>query len=183
MGGHSEKVGRAEEFAPEKLLVGVLTTGAEVSAEAEKRLTEAFGAIDFRSRTIPFTYTDYYRREMGPSIDRYFIAFETLVDPGRLAEIKLFTNRVEEGLSEKGRRSINLDPGLLSLGKLILASSKDNAQRIPLHSGIYGEVTLIYRHGAYRSLPWTFRDYASEEYGGIFAELRTRYKRQLREKR
>jgi len=173
-------VGKIESFTPEKLLVGVLTADAQASVEAERRLTEEYGPIDFRSRSIPFTWTDYYRPEMGAEITRYFVAFETLIDPARLADIKLFTNALEDELAVDGRRRINLDPGLLSLGKLILASTKDNAQRIPLREGVYAEVTLMYRHGAYRTLPWTFKDYAGEEYGGIFTELRSHYKQQLR---
>ena len=173
-------MGNIESFTPEKLLIGVLTADAEAPTEAERRLKAEYGPIDFRSRSIPFTWTDYYRPEMGAEITRYFIAFEELIDPARLADIKLFTNAVEEELSIGGRRRINLDPGLLSLGKLILASTKDNAQRIPLKNGVYAEVTLIYRHGAYRALPWTFRDYAGEEYGSLFSELRSQYKQQLR---
>ena len=73
---------------------------------------------------------------------------------------------------------MNLDPGLLSLGKLILASTKDNAQRIPLRDGIYAEVTLIYREKSYRPLPWTYPDYRSPEYLEILHALRE----ELREK-
>lgn len=173
-------MGTAEDFTREKLFVGVLTTGREVSEEAERHLTAEYGSIDYRSPAIPFTYTDYYRPEMGAEITRYFIGFAELIDPAVLADIKRETNRLEELLAREGRRRINLDPGLLSLGKLILASTKDNAQRIPLRDGIYAEVTLIYRSGAYRPLPWTFKDYAGEEYRRIFAELRSHYKRQLR---
>lgn len=174
------QLGRAESFTPEKLIIGVLTTGEQASRAAEENLTASYGRIDYRSQTIPFTFTDYYRPEMGASIDRYFITFEQPVDPQRLADIKLHTNRIEEELSAQGRRSINLDPGLLSLGKLILASTKDNAQRIPLRDGIYAEVTLVYRSGAYQPLPWTFRDYAGREYRAIFGEIRENYKQQLR---
>ena len=77
------------------------------------------------------------------------------------------------------RRSVNLDPGMLTLGRLMLASTKDNAQRIPLRDGIYAEITLLYRKGKFEALPWTYPDYRSAAYHDVLLNLRARYKRQL----
>ncbi len=152
------------------------------------------GSPELVGRELPFDYTDYYHAEMGAPLRRVFLTVAGLWDPARLAEAKMATNRLEqagapgdataEDLSpgRRGRR-FNLDPGLLSLHSLILASTKPHAHRIPLHSGIYGEVTLVFRNGAYRPLPWTYPDYASAAYQEILLEIRNNLKLELKQQR
>jgi hypothetical protein len=77
------------------------------------------------------------------------------------------------------RRLLNLDPGYISLGKLVLATTKDYSHRLYLGQGIYGEVTLYYRHGAFHPWEWTYPDYASERYCQLFAAIRSLYVQQL----
>lgn len=172
-------MGEIHPFTPEKLIAGILTTRSDQLEEVEKVLVREFGPVDYRSSMIPFTYTDYYNAEMGPGIRRFFLSFEELVPPDRLAGIKIRTNQLEERFLEEGKRKTNIDPGLLSLGKLILASTKDNAQRIPLSRGIFAEITLIYTRKQYRPLPWTYRDYQSPEYLQVLHEIRDIYKQQI----
>ena len=49
-----------------------------------------------------------------------------------------------EVITQDGGRRVNLDPGLLSLANLILATTKNRSHRIPLFDGIYAELTLLY---------------------------------------
>ena len=49
-------------------------------------------------------------------------------------------------------RPVNLDPGYLESGKLILASMKNFSHRVYLSAGVYAEVTLMFRHGRWRAL-------------------------------
>jgi hypothetical protein len=142
-------------------------------------LEGAFGALDYQSDEIPFTFTDYYTSEMGAGIRRIFFAVADLYDPSELARAKLTTDELEQRFAGERRRSVNLDPGMLTLGRLILASTKDNAQRIPLRDGIYAEITLLYRQGGFEALPWTYPDYRSAAYHEVLNDLRTRYKQQL----
>ncbi|MBI1902112.1 MAG: DUF4416 family protein, partial [Planctomycetia bacterium] len=117
-----------------------------------------------------FDDTDYYAREMGTNLRKVFLAFERLIDPGELAPIKLLTNAWEREYADSSGaggpassaepRPLNLDPGYLGLGKLVLASTKDHAHRIYLGQGIFAEVTLHYVRGlGWQPLPWTFPDY------------------------
>lgn len=138
-----------------------------------------FGPVDYESGEIPFTFTDYYSAEMGDGIRRVFLAVAELCDPSRLAEVKRETDRIETHFAVDGRRQVNLDPGMLTLGRLILASTKDNAQRIPLRDGIYAEITLLYRRRGFVPLQWTYPDYRSPAYHRVLAEIRSRYKAQL----
>jgi len=75
---------------------------------------------------------------------------------------------------------VNVDPGYVSLGKLVLASTKDHAHRLYLDRGVYGEVMLTYQQGCFRPWPWTYPDYASDGYCAMFGEIRECYKAQLR---
>lgn len=156
--------------------VGVLAAGQRELALAGDCLAREFGMPARSSPAWPFSATQYYRDELGPEPLRAFFAFPGLFPPDRLAERKLRTNRLEEELARAAglplSRPINLDPGYLTPAKLVLASAKNYAHRIYLANGIYAEVTLQYTKGGFKSLPWTFPDFASGKYFAFFRELR-----------
>lgn len=168
---------------PVKLMVPMLASEVALFSQAEVALSEAFGAVDWRSELLPFEATPYYARELGLPQWRCFVTFAELVDPGSLAEIKLCTNAIEQVLAVQGQRRINLDPGYVSLAKLVLATTKNQWHRIYLGQGIYAEVTLSYQRGAWRPQPWTYPDYASAPYLAILDGVRRRYKAQLERER
>jgi len=172
-------MGQILPFTPEKLIVPILLSRNRVRNSLLEQLQNRYGRIDYASPDLPFPFTHYYDEEMGTPITRLIVSFDRLVDPGILARIKIETNRLECEYAAEGKRKVNLDPGLLSLSRLILASSKDGSHRIPLDRGIYAEVTLVYEGGEYRALPWTYPDYASREYRSILKQIRTLYKAQI----
>ena len=173
-------MGTARAPQPVKLIASLFAGRASLLEAACARLEKAFGPADYRSEQLPFDHTDYYTPEFGPRLARVILAFERLVNPGELAAIKRQTNALEAGWLGEGRRQVNVDPGYVSLSKLVLASTKNHAHRIYLAEGIYGEVTLHYRDGAFRPWPWTYPDYASPRYCALFAEIRDLYRGQLR---
>lgn len=173
-------MGMERPFADTALVMGVLSSLPDSHPQVFALLHSAFGPIMRVTKPMPFTFTDYYDEEMGTPIHRFFVLFERLVDPSSLPSVKLETNRLERMLAVDGKRRINLDPGLLSAGNLILATTKNRSHRIPLRDGIYGEVTLIYAKGEFRSLPWTYADYRSEPIRELFAGLRSEYLKRLR---
>jgi hypothetical protein len=69
-------------------------------------------------------------------------------------------------------RPLNLDPGYITLAKLVLASTKDHAHRIYLSQGIYAEITLNYRAGSWQPLPWTYPDYRRSDFQEFFTNCR-----------
>jgi hypothetical protein len=172
-------MGSATPFTPEKLVLAVLAPRAGLPAGLEAVLEAAWGPLDLRAGPIPFTWSSYYDAEMGAPLTRHFVAFERLVDPADLAQVKEESTRIEERFSRGGRRTVNLDPGLLALPRFTLATTKDNPHRVPLARGIYAEVTLVYAHGAWQALPWTYPDWRSEAYHAVLTEARTTYKAQL----
>ncbi len=167
-------------FTPEKLVLGVLTSRPDLREEIAAALSASWGPVDYASGFLPFTWSHYYDAEMGTPIQRFFLSLERLVDPASLSEIKRATNLLEERWHDGGRRTVNLDPGLVALSRFTLATTKENAHRIPLSGGIYAEVTLLFARGSYRPLEWTYPDYRSEPTVAILNHLRGLYKEQLK---
>ena len=169
-----------------KLVVGMLAASEHAFELARQALCGCYGPVDLESPIIPFTFTTYYDEQMGPNLLRKFLAFERLIDPAILADVKVRTNRLEGELaawiSTAVPRPLNLDPGYVTPAKLVLASTKDFSHRIYLRDGIYAEVTLHYeKGGTFRSWPWTFPDYkTSPEYHAFLAQARIRCLDQLR---
>jgi hypothetical protein len=151
---------------------------------AREQLVRIFGPIVLESPPFDFNQTRYYEATMGAGLRKSFLVFEELVAADRLAEIKLKTIGLEQDLVRSGRypepRPLNLDPGLLSLGKVLLATSKDQAHRIYLRDGIYAEVTLRFQAGCYETWPWTYADYQLPEVRRFLEQAREWYRQRLR---
>ncbi|TKJ44722.1 GTP-binding protein [Candidatus Aerophobetes bacterium Ae_b3b] len=178
-------MGKVRHSVGVKLFTGLISGEANLFKEAEKRLSQKFGSVDFKSPILSFQRTHYYESEMGPNLKRKFISFQSLIDPAEIGEIKLFTSQLEQDFlhPETDNRRINLDPGYLTLSKLVLASTKDYRHRIYLGRGIYAEVTLRYKKGkGFEPWEWTYPDYRAREYLEIFNHLRKIYQNQLKTK-
>ena len=136
------------------------------------RLAEMFGPVAQASPLFAFTETSYYEPSMGPELKKTFWVFGPHADPSELIAWKLRTNVLEENYARLGlhpeARPLNLDPGYLTLAKLVLASTKDHAHRIYLGQGIFAEVTLSYKSGQWQPHPWTFPDYRRADYHEFF---------------
>ena len=174
-------MGTAREPAPVKLIASLLTGDPGLLPDVRAALVQAFGPTDLESDILAFDHTDYYAAEFGPGLQRQFVTFERLIAPADLPAVKRQTNDLERSFAQEGRRLVNIDPGYVSLSKLVLATTKDHAHRLYLGQGIYGEVTLAYQQGRFRPWPWTYSDYASDRYCALFMEIRRRYKTQIRE--
>jgi hypothetical protein len=170
-------MGSAAPFKPEKLVMGILSI--RDPGEVLPLLVERWGDVDCSCPPFPFTFTSYYDTEMGSGIQRSFVSFRRLVDPAGLARIKLETNALEDRFREGGARKVNLDPGLMTLSRFSLATTKESAHRIPLEAGIYAEITLLYSRGSFHAMAWTYPDYRSERCIGILNGIRAIYKTQL----
>ena len=173
-------MGEIKGFTPEKLIIAVLISQPDMFDKLLKKLTDTFGSIDYKSEFLNFDYTNYYDREMGSSIKRVFLSFLDLFSPVKLADIKIQTNEIENSFLIEGERKVNIDPGMLSVKRFMLATTKDNGHRIPLQKGIYGEVTLLFVNKNFKPLPWTYIDYQSEEYSKILKSIRIIYKNNLK---
>jgi hypothetical protein len=171
--------------APVLLVVAAFSRHETALDWGRARLAHAFGPLGLASPPFVFNQTRYYERSMGSDLRKQFLAFANLVDAGELASIKLHTNALERELASMGgwevQRPLNLDPGILNLGKFMLATTKDQAHRIYLHDGIFAEVTLRFEHGAFEPWPWTYADYREPELHRFLFDARNYYKRRLQE--
>ncbi|MEW5898113.1 MAG: DUF4416 family protein [Bacillota bacterium] len=166
-------MGQIRAVSPVKLLAGLITADLSLLEAVKERLEKEWGPVDSESDVMDFTYTRYYEAEMGSPLYRRFLSFQKLIDPGTLAEKKVFTNSLESEFARAGgKRTVNIDPGYLAPAKLVLATTKDRSHRIYLGQGIYAEVTLLYYRGKFEPLPWTYPDYRTEAYREYFARVR-----------
>ncbi len=172
-------MGAIREVRAVKLFSGFIYKDEAACLNALKKLEAHYGRADFQSRPFIFSHTQYYAAEMGDNLLKKFVSFNRLIDPGKISEIKLFTNKIETRLSEGHKRPVNIDPGYLGLSKVVLATTKDYSHRIYLGRGIYAEITLSYVKGEFIPLEWTYPDYRSREYAEVFKKIREIYVGQI----
>jgi hypothetical protein len=172
---------------PVLLVVAAFSRHPEALAWARERLEKDFGPLARASPLFDFHQTSYYEATMGAGLKKQLLAFRELVRPEGLAGVKLHTNELERELASARAfpepRPLNLDPGILSLGKFQLATTKDQAHRIYLREGIFAEVTLRFQAGAFEPWPWTYADYREMEVRAFLKELRDLYRQCLAEMR
>ncbi|MFP4168333.1 MAG: DUF4416 family protein [Desulfonatronovibrionaceae bacterium] len=166
---------------PGKLFLSVLASDWETFwPQLMDRLQERFGEADYKSDPILFTETNYYDAELGTPISRKILSFKELVPQNHLVQIKLDTNALEKAYQRNSRRTFNLDPGLVTHERLVLATGKNFTHRIYLDRGIWADLTLIYTRGGWQDLPWTFPDYAAEKTKSHLDRIRNIYCGQIK---
>ncbi len=121
---------------PAKLVIRFLFSDFGARLRALGDLASNFGPMDFLSMPGDFPYTSYYDDEMGRGLRRQTAAFFNLVSQSTLPDIKLLTNEIEARLLQNGKRQVNIDPGLLSMERLVLATGKNFIHRVYLREGI-----------------------------------------------
>lgn len=163
-----------------KLIFGIIYSSDKIYTNTKKSLLKKYGTIDFESQALDFSYTDYYREEMGSNLKRRFISLKKLIDPTDIVDVKHFVLKLEKKYSILKKRRINIDPGYLNDAKLILSTTKDFSHRIYLGGKIFAEVTLIYQRHKFNNLPWTFPDYRTRAYKDILLKIRNLYKEQIK---
>ena len=78
---------RPQKPKPAKLVIGLFLKERSLILPVAKALTDKFGPIDMVSAWFPFNFTNYYESEMGASLFRRMLVFETLIEQYALAEI------------------------------------------------------------------------------------------------
>ncbi len=164
-----------------KLVTSIFSAEEDLIEKSIGRMEGGFGKADWISDLMPFDRTRYYEKEMGWPLYRKLLSFSRLVGPENLPETKIITNNLEnEYTGEKGRK-VNIDPGYLSLERLVLATGKNYTHRIYLAKGIYADLTLVFHAGTFKPLPWTYPDYSETKIIGLFNKAREGYLLYLRQ--
>jgi hypothetical protein len=171
------KAGRPVEAEPVKYLCAILLPeGFDPEERLYASLEKIFGRMDFRGALHPFRVSDYYEDEMGPKLSRVIVSFERLDSPKSLVGAKLRTAALEEDLLHDGSRTVNIDPGYMDYFKVVLASFKQGPQKIYMDEGVYSDPVMLYQHGAFTYLPWTFPDFKSGIYDEDLVTVRRIYR-------
>ena len=139
-----------------------------------------WGPVDHSGTAFPFDMTDYYAPEMGQGLKRSFVSFQRLIYPADLPQIKELCVELEQTWSMDGMRRINLDPGYIDLGKLVLSSYKYGQQKIALSDRVYADPVLHFRRNRCESFAWTFPDFRDTRYHDELCSIRRTYKEQLK---
>ena len=162
--------------APVLLITAAFSRYDDALAWGLERTQREWGPVKLASPVFDFVETDYYEPTMGPGIKKCFWAFERLIDPVALPEIKLASNDWEQEYAAVGHhpepRPLNLDPGYITQAKLVLASTKDRSHRIYLSQGIFAEITLHYKHRRWQAHESTFPNYRRPDYQAFFTQCR-----------
>ena len=167
-------MGVSREHIPVKLIVGFIASCPDQIIKPIKILERKFGETDSEAPFLDFSCTAYYDNELGKNLKKKFFSFKKLISLKDSYKIKLFTNKIE-GPS----RVVNIDPGYISLAKLVLFTTKNRSHRIYLNKGIYADLELTFVKKTFTPLEWTYPDYRSREYLDFFNSARSIYKAQL----
>ncbi len=180
-------MGQLQSPPPELLIVAGFSRHEEALRWAREVLEQDFGPVALESLAYDFVQTEYYKAAMGSGLRKRFFVFRDLLPAERLPAIKLRTNELEAALAGAAKfpelRPLNLDPGLLSLGKLVLATTKNQAHRVYLRDGVYAEVTLRFDDGQFVPWPHTYADYRLPEALAFMKRARDYYRDRLRDAR
>lgn len=169
---------RVRSAPPALLFFGVFTGYPDLLEAARALVVAEFGPLHPRgtSPVFPFPRTRAYEKTMGPSLVRQFFVLDEPRSQECLSSVKHAALRMEERLAASRTfevpRPVNIDPGLVNDCRIILASTKDYAHRFYRGDGIWEEITLVYRHGRFEPLPWTYPDFRAPTYHEFFSELR-----------
>lgn len=166
---------------PALLLVATFSRHAHALQWARESIACHWGPIALLSPQFDHSETSYYQQEMGDGLTKQFAIVGGRYDPALLARTKLQSNAWEAEVASSGAypesRPLNVDPGYITLTKLVLASAKDRAHRIYLSDGIYAEECLYFLDGRWRARPWTYPDYQRTDFQEFFLEARDLLKR------
>lgn len=157
----------------------LLISDLKILGDIEEVITGKLGPAVYETEPYEWTYSSYYKSEMGAPLWRKFLFFKRLIDPGSLIELKAWSSGQEERFrrpaEEPIKRRANIDPGYLDRAKVVLASTKNPGHRIYLGKGIYAETALLYHTGTYQPFDYTYRDLKSSVAIAMFNSVRETY--------
>jgi len=164
-----------------KLFFSVFASSMEMLDTAIREIVKVYGEIDCETDLLDFDITTYYEKEFGSSLKRRLFSLKNLILPSDIIDVKLKAYELEERFSVSGKRRVNIDPGYVSLSRVVLSTGKDYTHRIYLDKGVYADLTLIYKKDVgYMPLQWTYPDYSSSLFLNFFMNVRNILKIQLK---
>jgi len=168
---------------PVKFICSIISHEIDLFDKVMSSLSSRIDIIEHTSDIFLFDHTKYYYKEMGNPLWRRLIRFKNLVDASEIVNFKLITNKIEEEFAQNSSRLVNIDPGILSAERLVLATGKNFSHRIYLGKGIFADLTLLFKKDSFQPLEWSFPDYSSPPILPLLNDWRNDYMKQLKEMR
>ena len=169
------------EVPPAMVIVSIISLEDQLKESTRIQLESRFGKTELESALYPFDLSDYYEKEMGAFLSRRWYCFSKLWDASELVEWKYFCANIENGyLDRKGNRTVNIDPGYLDYGKLVLASFKSAPDKIYMGSGVWAHTCLRYGHYSFIAPDHSFPDFKDGRFNDFMLEARRLYRKILR---
>ena len=163
------------------LVISAISSDEELKKETWRILESNFGKTDLVSGFYPFDLSDYYEEEMGTELSRRWYSFRELRDASHLAEWKYSCIDIEEKfLDTFSNRRVNIDPGYLDYGKLVLASFKSAPDKIYMGRGVWAHTCLRYGHGRFTAPSHSFPDFIDGRFNDFMLQVRRSYRIILR---
>ena len=176
-------MGVVKEYPPCLQIVAAFSKYESALAWIWQKVASQFSPIALLSPCFPFTESKYYRSTMGDPLKKQIAILSDWYDPACLAADKLRSHGWEielaASIDSDVQRPLNVDPGYMSMTKLVLASTKNREHRLYLRDGVYAEVTLAFRNQQWISMPWTYPDYQREDFRVFFDECRKHLAKQV----
>ncbi|NBV84547.1 DUF4416 family protein [bacterium] len=165
-------MGEIKPFPSGILIIAILSKNPQPIDEVSDSIELAFGSIVSKSDILRFDHSHYYAEEMGSDLFKQWVAIPQVGILSPTSTYKERTQVLESHFMVNGRRTVNLDPGLLFAHQLLLFSTKNYAHRLPIANGIYAELELAFKANEWQSLPWTYPDYLLPVAQQFFAQCR-----------
>jgi len=169
-------VARIQKPPPGRLVVSIIYSSLDALADSLRVIERKFSRVDCETIEIPCSSQDRYREEMGDNLQRRIFSFEQPVPCDSLPEIKASCHKIEPMFSDCVRdfhfRTVNIDPGILTPDKLVMASHREYNHRLYLGRGVFAQIELVYSHGKFMRLPWTNPDFCHNEAIDLFNRVR-----------
>jgi hypothetical protein len=165
--------------SPAFLFFNIFSKKKDLIIQTLNEIEQYYGEFCWITSFFPFTSTHYYEKEFGNNLIRVIAALYNFIDQDRLLETKKFSYHLESKFSENKKRLVNIDPGMITAERLVLATGKNFTHRIYLGEGIFADLTLIFQKNSFRTLSWTFPDYGSKEFISFFNNARDTYLRRI----
>lgn len=169
------------EPVPVLRICSCITRDKQLAGKAEQKLVSLFGRIALKSEWFPFDKSNYYSEEMGENLERIWFCFKKLTGAENLVKTRLITEEIEKEFLKETKRSVNLDPGYLDFGKLVLASFKEAPDKIYMGNGVWAHMCLRYRFGEFVAPDHSFPDFKDGRFNSFLLEARKKYRNLLKQ--
>ncbi len=169
------------EVPPVMVIASIISHADKLKESTCILLESRFGKAELASPLYPFDLSGYYEKEMGAFLSRRWYCFSKLWDASELAEWKYLCGNIENDfLDLKGNRTVNIDPGYLDYGKLVLASFKSAPDKIYMGRGVWAHMCLRYGRGSFTAPDHSFPDFKDGRFNDFMLEARRLYRKMLR---